>query len=42
MNKLQGKIMNESTYKIIELNGRSTGSWEEAVRNAMETVGKAF
>ena len=34
--------MNESTYKIIELVGRSTVSWEEAARNAVETAGKTL
>ena len=34
--------MNQSTYKIIELVGRSTVSWEEAARNAVETAGKTL
>jgi flavin-binding protein dodecin len=34
--------MNESTYKIIELVGRSSVSWEEAARNAVETAGKTL
>ena len=34
--------MNKSTYKIIELVGRSTVSWEEAARNAVETAGKTL
>lgn len=34
--------MNESTYKIIELVGRSTVSWEEAAKNAVETAGKTL
>lgn len=34
--------MNESTYKIIELVGKSTVSWEEAAKNAMKTAGKTL
>ena len=34
--------MNQSTYKIIELVGRSTVSWEEAARNAVETAGQTL
>lgn len=34
--------MNESTYKIIELVGTSTVSWEEAAKNAVETAGKTL
>jgi len=34
--------LNESTYKIIELVGRSTVSWEEAAKNAVETAGKTL
>lgn len=31
--------MTESTYKIVELVGTSSTSWEEAARNAVETAG---
>jgi len=34
--------MSESTYKIIELVGTSTVSWEEAAKNAVETAGKTL
>ena len=34
--------MNESTYKIIELVGKSTVSWDEAAKNDVETVGKTL
>ncbi|NLN59424.1 MAG: dodecin domain-containing protein [Deltaproteobacteria bacterium] len=30
--------MSESTYKIIELNGVSKISWEDAAKNAIETA----
>ena len=32
----------ESVYKVIELIGTSTNSWEEAARNAVETAGKSL
>jgi len=32
--------MSESVYKVIELVGTSSTSWEEAARNAVETAGK--
>jgi hypothetical protein len=32
--------MSESVYKIIEVVGSSTVSWEEAAKNAVETAGK--
>jgi len=32
--------MNGSIYKIIEVVGTSKNSWEEAVKNAVETAGK--
>ncbi len=32
--------MNESTYKIIELVGTSSVSWEDAAKNAVETASK--
>lgn len=34
--------MAESVYKIIELVGTSTNSWEEAAKNAVETAGKSL
>jgi len=34
--------MPTSTYKIIELVGSSTKSWEEAAKNAVETAGKSL
>lgn len=32
--------MAESTYKVIELVGTSSDSWETAAKNAVETAGK--
>ena len=34
--------MNESTYKIIELVGTSSSSWESAAKNAVETASKTL
>jgi len=34
--------MPNSVYKIIELVGSSTGSWEEAAKNAVEMAGKSL
>jgi len=34
--------MTESIYKIIELVGTSTVSWEDAAKNAVETAGKSL
>jgi len=34
--------MVETTYKIVELVGTSTNSWEEAAKNAIETAGKSL
>jgi len=34
--------MAESTYKVIELIGTSTSSWEEAARTAVEMAGKSL
>jgi len=34
--------MAESVYKIIELVGTSTESWEDAARNAVETAAKTL
>jgi flavin-binding protein dodecin len=32
--------MSESVYRVTEVIGTSTGSWEEAARNAVETAAK--
>jgi flavin-binding protein dodecin len=34
--------MAESIYKVIELIGTSTKSWEEAAKNAVETASKSL
>jgi flavin-binding protein dodecin len=34
--------MSTSVYKVIELVGTSTNSWEEAAKNAVETAGKSL
>lgn len=34
--------MSESLYKIIELVGTSTKSWEDAARHAVETASKSL
>ena len=34
--------MNGSIYKIIEVVGTSTNSWDEAAKNAVETAGKSL
>lgn len=34
--------MTDSVYKVIELVGTSPNSWEEAVRNAVETASKSL
>ncbi len=34
--------MSDSVYKVIELVGTSTSSWEEAAKNAVETAGKSL
>ena len=34
--------MAESVYKIIELVGTSTKSWEDAAKNAIEIAGKSL
>ena len=36
------KIMDSSTYKIIELVGTSDKSWEEAAKNAINTASKSL
>jgi flavin-binding protein dodecin len=35
-------VMPGSVYKIIELVGTSPTSWEEAVKNAVDTAGKSL
>lgn len=35
-------MMSESVYKIIELVGTSTESWEAAAKNAVETAAKTL
>ncbi len=34
--------MTESVYKVIELVGTSTNSWEEAARNAIEVASRSL
>jgi flavin-binding protein dodecin len=34
--------MSESVYKVIELVGSSSTSWEDAAKNAVETAGKTL
>jgi len=34
--------MDSSVYKVIELVGTSTVSWEDAAKNAIETAGKSL
>lgn len=34
--------MVESVYKVVELIGTSTKSWEEAAKNAVETAGQSL
>lgn len=34
--------MADSVYKVIELVGTSSESWEKAARNAIETAGKSL
>ena len=34
--------MAKSVYKVIELVGTSTKSWEDAAKNAVETAGKSL
>ncbi len=34
--------MTKSTYKIIELVGTSSSSWEDAAKNAVETASKSL
>ena len=34
--------MSKSVYKIVELVGSSSTSWEDAAKNAVETAGKSL
>ena len=34
--------MADSVYKVIQLVGSSSNSWEEAAKNAVETAGKSL
>ena len=34
--------MTDSVYKVVELVGSSTVSWEDAAKNAVETAGKSL
>ena len=34
--------MHDSVYKVIELVGTSTASWEDAAKNAVETAAKSL
>ncbi len=34
--------MSESIYKVVELVGTSSTSWEDAVKNAVETAGSSL
>jgi dodecin len=35
-------IMSSSVYKVVELVGSSSTSWEDAAKNAVETAGKTL
>jgi flavin-binding protein dodecin len=34
--------MNESVYRVVELIGSSSDSWEQAARNAVREAGKSY
>lgn len=34
--------MSESVYKLVQLVGTSSNSWEDAARNAVETAGQSL
>jgi len=36
------EIMAKSVYKVVELVGSSSNSWEEAAQHAVETAGKSL
>jgi dodecin len=43
LNTEEGRIvMTETIYKIVELVGTSTSSWEDAAKNAIETASKTL
>ena len=42
LNQLKTKIMTDSVYKIIELVGSSTESWEKAAENAIASAAKSL
>ncbi len=35
-------LMNESVYRVVELIGSSSDSWEQAARNAVREAGKSY
>jgi hypothetical protein len=37
-----GKSSGDGVYRVIDVIGTSTTSWEEATRNAVETAGKSL
>lgn len=39
---MEENIMSDSLYKIIELVGTSTKSWEDAAQHAVETAAKSL
>jgi len=39
---IKEKIMSDSVYKVIELVGTSTTSWEDAAQKAVETASKSL
>jgi flavin-binding protein dodecin len=39
---LEGIVMSESVYKVIELVGTSEESWEQAAKNAVERAGQTL
>ena len=39
---MKGEGMAESVYKVVQLVGTSTKSWEEAAKSAVETASKSL
>jgi flavin-binding protein dodecin len=39
---MKGEGMAESVYKVVQLVGTSTTSWEEAAKSAVETASKSL
>jgi len=39
---MEGIVMTESVYKVIELVGTSEESWEQAAKNAVERAGQTL